>query len=58
MRSLLVERAFPVDEIRLLASARSAGRVLPWREREVVVEDAATADLTGIELALFSAGAP
>ena len=57
MRALLVERSFPVEEIRFFASARSAGRTLPWKGTEVVVEDAATADLTGVELALFSAGA-
>ena len=42
--------------IRFLASARSAGSTLPWRGADVVVEDAATADLTGIDIALFSAG--
>ena len=57
MRALLDERSFPVEEIRYFASARSAGRTLPWKGVEVVVEDAATADLTGLELALFSAGA-
>jgi aspartate-semialdehyde dehydrogenase len=57
MRALLDERSFPVEEIRFFASARSAGRTLPWKGTEVVVEDAATADLTGLELALFSAGA-
>ena len=44
MRSVLAERAFPVDEIRYFASARSAGRTLPWQGDEVVVEDADTAD--------------
>jgi aspartate-semialdehyde dehydrogenase len=57
MRRLLLERGFPVGEIRFLASARSAGSTLAWGEREVVVEDAATAELTGIDIALFSAGA-
>src|SRR5665647_365327 len=41
---------------RFFASARSAGRVLPWRGAEVEVEDVATADLSGIDIALFSAG--
>jgi aspartate-semialdehyde dehydrogenase len=58
MRTLLEERSFPVEEIRFFASARSAGRTLPWKGGEVTVEDAATADLTGLELALFSSGAP
>ncbi|MCB0999033.1 MAG: aspartate-semialdehyde dehydrogenase [Acidimicrobiales bacterium] len=57
MRQILVERGFPVDEIRFFASARSAGSTLPWQGGEVVVEDAATADPTGLDIALFSAGA-
>ncbi len=57
MRQILLERGFPVDEIRFFASARSAGTVLPFGDREVVVEDAATADPTGLDIALFSAGA-
>ncbi|MGV8979341.1 MAG: aspartate-semialdehyde dehydrogenase [Cellulomonas sp.] len=56
MRRLLEERDFPVAEIRYFASARSAGRTLPWKGAEVVVEDAETADPTGLDIALFSAG--
>jgi aspartate-semialdehyde dehydrogenase len=56
MRRLLVERSFPVDEIRFFASARSAGRTLPWKDMEITVEDAATANYEGLEVALFSAG--
>jgi aspartate-semialdehyde dehydrogenase len=56
MRSLLVERGFPVDEIRFFASARSAGTTLPWAGGEVTVEDSATADFSGIDIALFSNG--
>ena len=56
MRRLLEERNFPVGQIRYLASARSAGTPLPWKGTEVVVEDVATADLSGIDIALFSAG--
>jgi aspartate-semialdehyde dehydrogenase len=56
MRTLLDERDFPVDEIRYFASARSAGRRLPWKGTEVVVEDAAVADHRGIDVALFSMG--
>ncbi|HET6624999.1 MAG TPA: aspartate-semialdehyde dehydrogenase [Nocardioidaceae bacterium] len=56
MRQVLLERGFPVSEIRFFASARSAGTRLAWDEREVVVEDAATADPTGLDIALFSAG--
>jgi aspartate-semialdehyde dehydrogenase len=57
MRRLLAERAFPVAEIRYFASARSAGSTLPWGDGEVLVEDAATADPSGLDIALFSAGA-
>jgi aspartate-semialdehyde dehydrogenase len=57
MRSVLAERGFPVDELRLFASSRSAGRTLPWVGTEITVEDAATADFTGLDLALFAAGA-
>ncbi len=56
MLEVLEQRAFPVGELRLLASARSAGRVVetPWGE--VVVEELATCDPAGVDVALFSAG--
>ena len=57
VRLLLAERDFPVAEIRYFASARSAGTTLSWRGTDVVVEDAATADPTGLDIAIFSAGA-
>lgn len=57
MRKLLEERNFPADEIRFFASSRSAGKKLPWRGGEIEVEDASTADPTGLDIALFSAGA-
>ena len=57
VRRLLEERDFPVAEIRYFASARSAGTSLPWRGEQIVVEDAATADPTGLDVAIFSAGA-
>ena len=57
MRRVLAERSFPVAEIRFFASARSVGTTLPWQDGEVVVEDAATADPSGLDVALFSAGA-
>jgi aspartate-semialdehyde dehydrogenase len=56
MRRLLDERDFPVGRIRYIASARSAGTTLPWKGSDVVVEDIDTADLSGIDIALFSAG--
>jgi aspartate-semialdehyde dehydrogenase len=56
MRQILLERSFPVEEIRFFASARSAGTVLPFGDREVTVEDASTADPSGLDIAVFSAG--
>lgn len=57
MRKLLDERRYPVDEIRFFASRRSAGKTLDWRGAQVVVEDMATADFSGLDIAIFSAGA-
>ncbi len=62
MRQILLERAHlgligPTDQVRFFASSRSAGTVLRFGDREITVEDAATADPTGLEIALFSAGA-
>ena len=57
MRQLLADRRFPVDEIRFFASARSAGTTLPWADGEITVEDASLADASGLDIALFSAGA-
>ncbi|MCW2573233.1 MAG: aspartate semialdehyde dehydrogenase [Frankiales bacterium] len=57
MRRLLAERDFPLASLRYFASARSAGTTLPWRDGEIVVEDAAAADFSGLDIALFSAGA-
>ena len=53
---LLAERNFPVTSLRLFSSARSAGTVINWQGQDITVEDAATADLSGIDIALFSAG--
>ncbi|MFI6043241.1 aspartate-semialdehyde dehydrogenase [Nocardia sp. NPDC051321] len=57
MRKLLEERNFPADEVRFFASSRSAGKTLPWRGGEIVVEDTELADPAGLDIALFSAGA-
>ncbi|MEU8922720.1 aspartate-semialdehyde dehydrogenase [Kitasatospora sp. NPDC048545] len=62
VREILAERAGredglgPVEQLRLFASARSAGRTLPWQGTEITVEDAATADYTGLDIVIFSAG--
>ena len=56
MRAILSEREFPVDRLRLFASARSAGRRIDWQGESIEVEEAATADFSGVDIALFSAG--
>jgi aspartate-semialdehyde dehydrogenase len=57
MRATLAERTFPVRTLRLFASERSAGTSLPWKDTSVVVENAATADYSGLDVVFFSAGA-
>jgi aspartate-semialdehyde dehydrogenase len=57
MRAILLERDFPVDEIRFFSSARSAGSKLEWKGESIEVEDADLADFSGIEIALASSGA-
>jgi len=57
MRAILRERNFPVDEIRFFGSTRSAGQTLDWNGQSIEIEDAATADFSGIDIALASSGA-
>jgi len=57
VRQLLEERDFPIAEIRFFASARSAGTTIPFRGEDIVVEDASVADPSGLDIAIFSAGA-
>ena len=57
MRALLEQRHFPITDLRFFASARSAGKSLQWGDQSIVVEDADLADPTGLDIALFSAGA-
>jgi aspartate-semialdehyde dehydrogenase len=57
IRSILLERNFPVDDIRFFSSARSAGTLIEWNNQMIEVEDAATADFSGIDIALASSGA-
>ena len=56
MMRLLAERDFPVTDLRLFASARSAGSSLEWFGNNITVEDAANADFVGLDIVLFSAG--
>lgn len=52
----LERRNFPLSRLRLLASARSAGRTLPFAGQEIAVEELTEVSFDGIDLALFSAG--
>lgn len=54
---ILEERNFPVGELRLLASERSAGKTLAFKGRAVPVEPIAERLFEGIDIAFFSAGA-
>ena len=56
MLAMLAERKFPVSELVALASERSAGEHVKWRNRDVVVRDLAEFDPAGVDIALFSAG--
>ncbi|MFE2596658.1 aspartate-semialdehyde dehydrogenase [Streptomyces sp. NPDC059396] len=56
MRRVLAERDFPLTELRLFASSRSAGTTVEWQDRTITVEDASTADYADLDIVLFSAG--
>jgi aspartate-semialdehyde dehydrogenase len=56
IRDILAERKFPIANLRLFASARSAGSTVEWEGRAITIEDAATADYAGLDIVLFSAG--
>lgn len=56
MRRVLDERDFPINDLRFMASAHSAGTMLNWRGHDIEVEDVERADLSGIDIAIFSAG--
>ena len=55
-RTLLLERKFPMDNVRFFASARSAGKKIEFGDTTITVEDATTADYTGLDIVIFSAG--
>lgn len=57
MREILAERAFPIRDLRLFATSRSAGTAVDFGGQSIIIEDIATADPAGIDIALFSAGA-
>lgn len=53
---LLADQNFPINELRLLASARSAGKTVNFKGQDVVIQEAKTESFAGIDIALFSAG--
>lgn len=57
LRTMLEQRHFPADSVRFFASERSVGKRLPWQGQDIAVENAATADPAGLDVAIFSAGA-
>src|ERR687885_381269 len=57
MTRILEERDFPLDELILLASARSSGRSLPFRHEDIPVRELSLGAVRGVDVALVSAGA-
>jgi aspartate-semialdehyde dehydrogenase len=56
VRAILEERGFPVGDLRLLASARSAGRTLPFNGSQIEVQELGTGSFNGVDLVFFAAG--
>src|ERR1700744_3517209 len=56
MMKVLERRSFPVAELRLLASARSAGKTLPFEGKEIAIQELREDSFADIDVALFSAG--
>jgi aspartate-semialdehyde dehydrogenase len=54
--SVLAERSFPVDELRLLATKRSAGQTVSWQGREIEVRETGSDSFRGADIALFAGG--
>ncbi len=57
MLDILAERQFPVNDVHALASRRSAGKTVPFADRQITVGDLEDFDFSGIDIGLFSAGA-
>src|SRR6185369_5858934 len=56
MLRCLEQRAFPVGQLTLLASARSAGKTMKFKGRDVVIKELTADSFAGVDIALFSAG--
>lgn len=57
LREIFAQRRFPAHAVRFFASARSAGQPLRWKDASITVEEASSADPTGLDIVIFSAGA-
>lgn len=56
MIKMLEESTLPIDKIRLLASARSAGKTLKFKDQDITIEETTETAFEGVDIALFSAG--
>ena len=56
MIKMLEESSLPIDKIRYLASARSAGKVLQFKGQDITIEETTETAFEGVDIALFSAG--
>lgn len=56
MIKMLEESTLPIEKVRLLATSRSAGKVLKYKDQEIIVEETTENSFEGIDIALFSAG--
>lgn len=56
IREILEKKSFPIGELKLLSSKRSAGKKIKFKNEEITVEEATPESFKGIDIALFSAG--
>lgn len=54
--NIFAERNFPIDELRLLATKRSAGKIIEWQGRKIEVQETTHDSFKGIDIALFAGG--
>lgn len=56
MIKMLEESSLPIEKVRYLASARSAGKVLKFKDQDITIEETTETAFEGVDIALFSAG--
>ncbi len=54
--NIFAERNFPIDELRLLATKRSAGKIIEWQGKKIEVQETTHDSFKGIDIALFAGG--